>query len=395
MAHKTPDELQRIATELNDAAWRNHDNRTSRARCEALWRDVLASLGPAELEVVLNKAKDYRALHYALDALDLPGLTQAIVDGGPDDRVPVRRALAVWLGAFFRPRGAVCTADFDELTTALYRWARAWAPPAFHPDDLQAALRLVQQESASYDEPVRCPSVPELRQTADAASVWCQRFKRWLDLGDIAEGPQCGTEATSSPPPVSGVVPAEAVQGPALVWEGGMWTFTFDTVTRHYPVTGNKCILWLAKLLAKPNEMLSVPDLYGDEEGKLAGDAKLTGQNETDLESLRKIHDRLRDIESIAEDTGGPSEALAEEKANLLKRVRYWDRQGRFPSALIRAYNNIRGQLRTFVRDTLSPEGMMPALADHLKVHLQYQRPFIGYCPRPGTPRWILKFPHA
>ena len=99
---------------------------------------------------------------------------------------------------------------------------------------------------------------------------------------------------------------------------GKVWHLRYGAERGDYPKKGNKSIEWLAKLLAVPNRLLTVGDLRGDPEGRLAADARLRGESETDLEGAKAIKNRLDEIESITCETGG-SEALENEKAKLLR----------------------------------------------------------------------------
>src|SRR5439155_7982880 len=155
---------------------------------------------------------------------------------------------------------------------------------------------------------------------------------------------------------------------------GGVWHLSYGTEKGEYPKTGNKSIEWLARLLAAPNRSLTVADLQGDPEGKLAADARLRGEHETDLEGIKAIRTRLAEIEDIAAETGG-SDALEDEKADLLRRLQAADDNKQMTSPLRAAHHNIATQIRN-LRDKLTND--MPNLAAHLIATLKLDSPRFG-----------------
>jgi hypothetical protein len=166
---------------------------------------------------------------------------------------------------------------------------------------------------------------------------------------------------------------------------GEIWQLRFGKETGNYQKAGNRCIESLAKVLVAPNRLFTVAELMGDSEGKLAGDALLCGECETDRDGLTRIKNRLEEIEEIDNDIGG-SEALDEEKAYLLQQVQQADENKQITSPLKKAHHNLATQLRTFIAK-LSKTGM-PFLAAHLKTCLKLDFPHAGYFPPPDSSSW-------
>ena len=133
------------------------------------------------------------------------------------------------------------------------------------------------------------------------------------------------------------------------------------------------------------DQLLHPAELYGDPEGKLAADALLGGERETDQDGVKAIRDRLDEIEELAATTGG-SETVESEKAALLTKLRDALDGKQVRSLLMSAHHNIASQIRTFRRDKL-PNGM-PQLAAHLQAHLKLDFPHFGYYPPAGTLPW-------
>jgi hypothetical protein len=136
---------------------------------------------------------------------------------------------------------------------------------------------------------------------------------------------------------------------------------------------------WLAKLLAAPNRQLTVGDLRGDPEGKLAADARLGAVPEMDRQAAEEVRRRLQEIEDITDKTGG-SASLDEEKATLLDQLQRWAKA--HESQLKDDHHNIATQLRNFRRKL---QDDMPRLAGHLKECLKMDFPSFGYYP-PSPP---------
>src|SRR5262249_7241206 len=124
-----------------------------------------------------------------------------------------------------------------------------------------------------------------------------------------------------------------------------------------------KCAGWLAKLLATPNHSLTVADLLGDPEGKLAADALLGTERETDDNGLRAIRTRLAEITDIAE-AAGWSEHLETEHADLLARLKPAKDGKRLRSPVQKAHHSSATQIRTLLHGKLAAD--MPQLAAHL-----------------------------
>jgi hypothetical protein len=189
-------------------------------------------------------------------------------------------------------------------------------------------------------------------------------------------------DKTAGPPPA----PATADQGNALTRKANMWFICYGAEEGAYPLKGNKCIGWLARLLARPNRVLTVAELRGDPDGKLAADAHLGGDLETDADGIQAIKNRLREIADIRSETGG-SETLDNEEAALLRRLQAADAERQILAPARRAHHNIATQLRNF-RQRLKED--MPTLFAHLVASLQLDLPDFGYYPPVGTPAWKI-----
>jgi hypothetical protein len=180
-----------------------------------------------------------------------------------------------------------------------------------------------------------------------------------------------------------------------VLWrDGEVWHLHYCGEKGDFPVKGNKCLTWLVKLLSKPNYAWTVAALYGDPDGKLAADALLRGENEKDNETLRKIAERIEEIETFSEGTGG-SETLEQEHATLLKELEQHTAHKRLDTPLHRAYNNISTQFRQFRLNKLAK--VMPQLAAHLEASLKPDGSSftLSYRPAAGTPNWIVDNPSA
>jgi len=156
---------------------------------------------------------------------------------------------------------------------------------------------------------------------------------------------------------------------------GEIWQVRYGTEEGYYKK--NLAMDWLVKLLTAPNKHLTVADLRGDPEGKLAAAAILGRQSETDLRGLAAINRRLQEIDDIAAETAW-TESLEDERGSLLSMVEDASSGKVFPSELCGAHNNIATQLRSLVRKL---EIAMPELAGHLKASLKLCLPDFRYSP--------------
>jgi hypothetical protein len=172
---------------------------------------------------------------------------------------------------------------------------------------------------------------------------------------------------------------------------GKVWRFRYRVEKADFPVVGNQFLGWLAKLLSKPDRSLTVADLLGDPDGKLAADALLGGERLTDKESIRAIRQRSEDIDEIKARTGG-SEVLDDERAELLQRIEGNPATGRMGATVCKAYQNITTQKRQFLKKLKSD---MPGLAAHLKACILPcgNDCTISYRPPAGTPCWNVENP--
>jgi CheY-like chemotaxis protein len=174
----------------------------------------------------------------------------------------------------------------------------------------------------------------------------------------------------------------------SICLQGDIWHLRFHGESGDYPRRGNQSLAWLHKLLAAPNKLFTVADLQGDPDMKLAADAEIGADYQTDDAGVNRIKDRLEEIAEITEKTGG-SEFLEDEKAILLKQLRDAMRGKKMDSPLRAAHRNIAVQLRT-LRDNKLAKGNMPRLAAHLRAALKLEFPYIGYYPPPGTLSWQI-----
>ena len=174
---------------------------------------------------------------------------------------------------------------------------------------------------------------------------------------------------------------------------GEVWHLRYRSEKADFPVAGNKFLGWLAKLLSNPDRSLTVAELLGDAESRLAADARLGGARMTDEDGLRALRTRVEDIDTISEQTGG-SEELDSEKEEILRQLRERPAARRMGASVKKAYDNITTQKRKFLQK-LKPA--MPQLADHLKGSLvPHANDYtISYRPPRGTPRWQVENPSA
>jgi hypothetical protein len=144
-----------------------------------------------------------------------------------------------------------------------------------------------------------------------------------------------------------------------------------------------KVIPSLQVILSHPYRWLSVAEVQGDPEKKLAGDARLRGEQETDKVAVTAIRRRLEEIEATREETGG-SDALDQEQNDLLRRLEEAVKQ--LQSPIRKAHHALATRIRRFIRELES--GTMPRLAAHLRDALRFELPDFAYRPPRGTPSW-------
>ena len=140
----------------------------------------------------------------------------------------------------------------------------------------------------------------------------------------------------------------------------------------------------LARNGVKPRENIYCVPGTGDPEGKLAADATLGAEPETDREGIAAIKRRLQEIADVTAGTGG-SESLQEEAATLLGRLKESSWAKTLESRLRLDHKNIATQLRSFRRKL---KGDMPHLAAHLKASMKLDFPEFGYYPPDPPPDW-------
>jgi hypothetical protein len=163
-----------------------------------------------------------------------------------------------------------------------------------------------------------------------------------------------------------------------------IWHLRYCDETGDYPIKGNQAIGWLVKLLAAPNRQLTVANLRGDPEDKLAADALLGGQPKMGSPEIKDIKKQLAEIDSLAETTGS-TESLEERRAALLSQLK--GPTGQVLASQIKSdHRNIATQPRTLMREKLKRD--MPQLAAHLKASLKLDCPEFGYYPPSPPPAW-------
>ena len=135
---------------------------------------------------------------------------------------------------------------------------------------------------------------------------------------------------------------------------GDFWEIRFGSGRGQYK---RKCIGWLRNILSHPHRTLTVPQVMGDPDGKLSGDAALTGETEMDQKTIQDVKLRLEEIDEIIKDTGGSETNLAEQ-ADLLSKLQNSTKI--IQSNLKKNHHNIASQIRKFVRDL---DKSMPLLA--------------------------------
>jgi hypothetical protein len=200
-----------------------------------------------------------------------------------------------------------------------------------------------------------------------------------LDAGD-QQSASNGNRNAAEEIPVQQAVPGAY----SIRLSGEVWHIRYDQEIGAFPKKGSQALGWIAKLLAAPGCSFTVADLLGDPEGKLAADALLMGECETDPEGVEAIKTRLAEIEEIAAETGG-SEAMDNEKSDLLRRLQAADYGTQILNPLRKSHHNIATQIRK-LRDKLSES--MPKLGTYLRVTFRFEFPQFGYYPPAGTPAW-------
>lgn len=236
-------------------------------------------------------------------------------------------------------------------------------------------------------------TLDRVKNIGDYALPWFEaqlrRFELELAQADCPQKRE--TNALASPQaatPLPAAVPdkEEAVEHEYSVsLVGEIWHLRFGGESTQCARSGNQVLGWLPKLLTARNRLVTVADIRGDPDGRLAGDAKLLEQRETDTAGLRKIKDRLEDIDQL--DPAGTNESLQEEKTDLLQRLGAACEAKQFSSNLRSDHHNIATQIRSFIKKL---KDSMPLLAAHLQASLKLDYPNFGYFPPTGTPVWKI-----
>jgi hypothetical protein len=166
---------------------------------------------------------------------------------------------------------------------------------------------------------------------------------------------------------------------------GEVWQLRYQGEEGNYPVKGNQAAGWLAKLLTSPGRLLTVADLRGDPEGKLAADSLLGSDPKMDKAAFQEIWKEYQDIQARIEEFGSTAEEDARLEA-VLARVREAEGYRQMENRLAVEHHNMASQIRAFLKKLKS--GPMTRLATHLKGTLQLDRPHFLYNPPAGTPVW-------
>jgi hypothetical protein len=255
-------------------------------------------------------------------------------------------------------------------------------------------LRMIHDELRKCDKDGRTPTIlwrlrdehPDLRDgdlglTRTTATIDDDKSAEETTQSQITGGvrepdPTLGSDATATVPRILNSI--------HLV--GEVWHLHYDAESGEYPQKGNMCIGWLAKLVAAPHKSLGIPELRGDPDGTLSGDASLGSDMEIDAEGIKAIKREIDDIDETAAATGG-SEDSANKKADLLHQLKAAQQLTRIGSPLQKAHHNIATQFRKFIRKLAS---QMPKLSKHMETSLKLDFPNIGYYPPSGTSPWQI-----
>jgi CheY-like chemotaxis protein len=181
----------------------------------------------------------------------------------------------------------------------------------------------------------------------------------------------------------------EGAEGPenSIRLQAEVWHLRFHGESGDYPRMRYQSLDWLHKLLAAPNKLFTVAELRGDPDGRLAADARMGVEQQTDAAGLKQIMNRMEEIEEIAK-MAGWSERWEDQYTVLLKQRDGALRGKKVDSPLGKAHHNIATQLRNLC-DKMA-NGSMPRLAAHLRAALKLAFPHIGYYPPPGTSAWQI-----
>jgi hypothetical protein len=167
-------------------------------------------------------------------------------------------------------------------------------------------------------------------------------------LGGLAGASTLARHAT--PGEAEGVCRAEGPPptepGNSIRQVGDIWHLRYQDESGDYPAKDNQALGWLAQLLAAPGRHLTVADVRGEPEGKLRADATPKGERLIDAEGLELIWKRLQEKDHLTENTG-PSEKLEEERADLLRAVKEWEKGKQVQTPLTKGHHNIATQLET------------------------------------------------
>jgi hypothetical protein len=198
--------------------------------------------------------------------------------------------------------------------------------------------------------------------------------------------------------PISPKTPPPGDDENSIRQVGKGWHLHYQGEEGWYPLKGSKGLQLLANLLLAPNRSLTVADLCGDPEKKLAADARSGAELAVHQDPLEVIKKQLQDIDKEVEEIDGIAAAtgwndtlearkapLEKKKGDLLAYLQESAAGRQLTSALKRAYHNHATQIRTFIKELA---GDMPKLAAHLNAALKLEYPDFGYYPPPDTIPW-------
>jgi ActR/RegA family two-component response regulator len=165
---------------------------------------------------------------------------------------------------------------------------------------------------------------------------------------------------------------------------GEIWHLRYQGESGDFPKI--QALRYLQKLLAAPNKLFTVADLYIDPEGKVEAASRMIDDRQVDDEGIKLIRKELDDVEEMGNTTGW-TEALETKRMALKRHLEDADKQ--MASTLKTTHHAIATSIRNFLRDRL-PKANMPHLRAHLRPALKLDLPYFGYYPPPGASAWQI-----
>ena len=172
----------------------------------------------------------------------------------------------------------------------------------------------------------------------------------------------------------------------SVIRSGDNWIIRYGMECGEYVAARNKAIGWLVILLRRPNRLLTVAELSGDADGRLAADAAIGAPPKTSIAQIVAIKNRIAEIDDL--DEMGRSETYQSEKAGLLRRLQEGGAERLVQAPLRKGHHRIATRLRAF-RNKLAETGM-PSLSAHLTTCLDLDFPHFSYRPPPDAPAWRI-----